>query len=269
MEDQPLQWWQVRWGLAGRVIARFAVVSGKIIGVLGLVAATVLVPIYLIEPWLTARQLGKFPRLNMTPETLSTQDIARSPAVHFDCYGFSLLLPREEVRNPVGGDCQLGVPLRSGGWLRVTDTSRDSMFFTLAKNDPRSKKLLGQSLLQSTYSLEQAAMSATPQQIKWWGFRFSGNERVEYLLGLRLVALLEPVSLHPGEAPVYTIAFGEFRGFQIGSPSIAPYNVHLDLFDQANRYFACDTGAPEGHGPLLTQEEINSIVASIQPASAP
>ena len=114
----------------------------------------------------------------------------------------------------------------------------------------------------------QASMFATPKQVEWWRFRSSENERVNCLLTLKFGALLQFHSLHSENAPIYTIAHGDYHGFQLGSPSIAPYDVHLDLFDSADRYFAFEvTTGPNSSGRLLTQEEINAMVASIRPVS--
>jgi len=51
------------------------------------------------------------------------------------------------------------------------------------------------------------------------------------------------------------------------NPDVAPYEAHIDLLDLADRHFAFDVTGPEGHGEVLTQTEINAIVASIQPPS--
>jgi hypothetical protein len=67
--------------------------------------------------------------------------------------------------------------------------------------------------------------------------------------------------------PVYTIASGEFRGFQLGNPDVPPYDARIDLFDKADRHLAFDIWGVDGHGQVLTQEEINAMVVSIRPVS--
>jgi hypothetical protein len=69
--------------------------------------------------------------------------------------------------------------------------------------------------------------------------------------------------------PIYTIASGEFSGFQFGDPNIPPYDTRIDLFDAANRHPAFDISGLEGHGQVVTQEEINAMVASIRPVRTP
>jgi hypothetical protein len=63
------------------------------------------------------------------------------------------------------------------------------------------------------------------------------------------------------------MSYGDFRGFQFGDPSKAPYDTHVDLFDSSDRHFAIDVGGEEGHGQVLTQEELNAVVASILPST--
>lgn len=146
--------------------------------------------------------------------------------------------------------------------------SQDPGTLELTINEDRAQRLLGKEVLRSKFSLMQAAMQATPEQVKWWRFRTLANERVEYLLFTKYSAISLSFSFHSFTIrPIYTIGFGEVHGFQIGSPDVAPYDAHIDLFDAADRHFAFDVSGPEGHGQVLTQAEINAIVGSIQPTS--
>lgn len=269
VKDQELKWWQVRWGLAGRAIFRLATVSSKIIGLLCLVAAVGYGVLYLISPWLASKQLGKVdPRLSMAPLSLPAKAEAPLSDASIDRYGFKFQLPNKEIVKTIGGELITLVLFRDGGDLIVRNTSRDAGIFALLTNDKRAQRLLGQDVNHSEFKLIQAVMSATPEQAKWWRFRSSENERVEYLLGMKLSALTQSASPHAFTlGPIYSIAYGKFRGFHLGNPDVPPYETHLDLFDGADRYFAFDITGPEGHGQVLTQEEINAIVDSIRPTS--
>ena len=158
------------------------------------------------------------------------------------------------------------IELPNGGFVEIRDEARGSPIFAMASSDQQSQKLLSQPILHSKFRLMETALSATPAQVKWWRFRSTENERIIYLLTLKFSALLELESLHPLQSPFYSISVGKLRGFQLGSPTLAPCDVHLDLFDQDDRYFALDFVGPDGHGPLVTQEQINAIVASLGPA---
>lgn len=144
----------------------------------------------------------------------------------------------------------------------------DSVVFASVRSDNNAEKLLSHEMLHSQFKLTQAAMLATPEQVKWWRFRSSQNERASLLLLLKFVALTESPPVHAlATRPIYTIASGEFRGFQFGNPDLPPYDARIDLFDGADRHLAFDIWGVEGHGQVLTQEEINAMLASIRPVS--
>jgi hypothetical protein len=266
--DQNLKWWHVRWRLAGRVISRFAIVFAKIIGSLCLVAAVGYGAFYLMSPWLTSQRLNKFdPRLSIVPADLPTKVEAPLSNASIDCYGFTLRLPNEVARTS-RGDVFTIVMFRNGGGLMIQNMSRDPGILELTISDTHAQRLLGRELLRSKFSLMQAAMRATPEQVKWWRFHTLANERVVDLLITKFSVISQLLSLHSFTVrPIYAIASGEFHGFQVGNPDVAPYEVHVDLFDAADRHFAFDVTGPEDHGKILSQTEINAIVASIQPPS--
>ncbi|MGA2170636.1 MAG: hypothetical protein ABSG62_20800 [Terracidiphilus sp.] len=254
--------------MAGRAISRFAIVSGKIIGSLCLVAAVGYGVIYLISPWLTSQRMSIVdPRLSIVPADLPSKVEAPLSSASIDCYGFTLRLPNE-VAKTIRGDLFTMVLFRNGGNLVSQNMLRDPGTLGFTISEKHAQRLLGEEVLRSKFSLMQAAMWVTPEQVKWWRFRTLPNERVEYLLFTKFSAISQLASLHSFTIrPIYTIASGEFRGFQVGNPDVAPYEAHVDLFDAADRHFAFDVTGPEGHGQVLTQTEINAIVASIQPAS--
>lgn len=270
MEDQALKWWHVRWGLAGRIIARFAIVSGKIIGLLGLVAALCGGTVYLISPWLVSRWLGKAdPRLNLVPISLSTDSEVPLSKSTVDRYGFSIPLPKGEVGSTANGK-QITMVRLPNGMLIVNYPLRESDWTVseLVRLNKDAEKLLGPEILHSKFKLMQAAMSETSEEVKWWRFRSSQNQRAELLLSTKFLVLLNPFSLHDGAIhPIYSIVFGEFRGFQVGSPNVSPYDAHIDLFDKNDRHLVFDITGTQGHGQVLTQKDINSVMASIRPTA--
>ena len=157
------------------------------------------------------------------------------------------------------------VPFPNGGFLECQDLARDRGMLEFTIGDKHAQRLLGEEVLRSKFSLMQAAMWATPDQVKWWKLRTLANERSEYLLFTKFLAVSQIASLHSLTIrPIYTIASGEFRGFQVGNPDAAPFEARVDLFDAADRHFAFDVTGRDGHGQVLTQTEINAIVASIR-----
>ncbi len=269
MTDQELKWWHVRWRLAGRAITRIAIVLGKIVGVLCLVAGTGYGVIYLTSPWLVSQRMIKVdPRLSIVPAELPTKAGAPLSNATIDLYGFRVSLPNDEVTRTVQGDSITMILFRNGGNLMIHNPSHASAILESAISDRVAQKLVGQEAIQSKFKLMQAAMGATPEQAKWWRFHNFENERIEFPLLAKFSLLTGFGSPHAFTlGPIYTISAGGFRGFQIGYPDDPPYEAHLDLFDGADRHFAFDVIGREGHGQVLTQAEINAVVASIQPTA--
>lgn len=270
MASEELKWWHVRWRLAGRAVSPFAVACGKVLGLLCLVAALGYGVIYLISPWLVSERMCKLdPRLCIVPVSLPTRAEASLSKTTIDHSGFRVRLPNEEVIKTMQGDTVTWISFRKDGNLIIDDPSRDLGMLEIAMSDKRTETLVRKEARQSKFKLMQAAMLATPEQVKWWKFRSSDNERVVYLLLLKFSLLSHLTSAHAFSlGPIYTISAGEFRGFQIGNPEVSPYEANVDLFDGADRHFAFSVVGPEGHGQVLSQPEINAMVSSIRPSQA-
>lgn len=249
-------------------MSRYAIFSGKVIGLLCLVAAIGYGVIYLIAPWLVSQRMYKVdPRVSIVPADLPTKAEAPLSNATIVRYGFRVSLPNKEIAKTIQGDLITVVLFRNGGNLTIHNPSRDSGILEIAISDKHAKRFVGQEVIQSRFKLMQAAMWATPGHAKWWKFRTLENERVEYLL-LTKFSLLTTSTTSPHAftlGPIYAISAGEFRGFQIGDPEVSPYEAHVDLFDGTDRHFAFDVSGPERHAQVLSQAEINAIVASIRP----
>jgi hypothetical protein len=265
VEEQALKWWHVRWRLAGRIISRFAIVTGKIIGLLCLIAAAGFGGLYLLQPWWASQRLGKFdPQLSLIPVSLSSETEAPLSNSSIEQFGFEFRLPNKGTARKFDQEVLVEFPSGRLEFPRSL-SDEDSVIFEPVHSDNDAKNLLGPELLQSKYKLLQAAMSATPERVKWWRFRSSQNKRAALLLFIKFAALTEFNPMHSlAVRPIHTIASGEFRGFEFGDPDRPPYDAHVDLFDGATRRLAFDISGGDGHGQVLTQEEINAMVASIR-----
>lgn len=269
MADQALKWWHVRWRTPARILKRVVIVSGKVLGVLCILALILYVADYLLSPWIEARELSRVdPRLNLGPVNIPIEAKAALSNSTLEGFGFTFQLPKAATVRKFG---KMTTVRFQEGMILFEDTSRDTDGWPLilvGKEGKHAQRLLGQELVQSRFKLTWAAMSTTPDQVKWWRFRSSQNERLEVLLTAKFFAITSSFSSDPFTiSPIYTISSGELRGFQLGNPNIPPYEAHLDLFDAGDRHFALDVDGPKGHGQVLSQEEINSIVASIRPMS--
>jgi hypothetical protein len=102
-------------------------------------------------------------------------------------------------------------------------------------------------------------LKATPEQVKWWKTR-GQNAKDLRLLVMKMMILV------PGHGALYALSFGSMCGIQQRSPSAAPYQVNVDLFDEAGRHYDIWI-ISNPKTPSITQPEINAIVASIRPTS--
>ena len=267
VEEQALKWWHMRWGLAGRIISRLAAVTGKIIGLVGLIAVVGFGVLYLLQPWWSSQRLGKFdPQLSIIPVGLSSEIEAPLSNSSIEQFGFEFRLPNKGIARKLDQTVLVEFP---SGMLEFPHSlsEKDAVIFGSVYSDNDARKLLGPELLQSKYKLIQEAMSATPDQVKWWRFRSSQNERAALFLLVKFVALTESDPMHVFAVrprPIYTIGSSDLRGFEFGNPDSPPYDTHVDLFDDATRHLAFDISGVEGHGQVLTQKEINAMVASIR-----
>jgi len=252
--------------LAGCVVSRWALISGKVVALLCLIAALGYGVIYLTFPWLTSQRMSRVdPRLAFVPADLPTKAEVLLSDATIDCYGFSIRLPNEEVAKTFNGPFVTVVRFRNGGMLLIHNTSSNSGMLGVANSDKHVAGLIGQGAFQSKFSLMQAAMRTTPDDAKWWKFRTLENERVEYLLLTKFSVLTSIDSPHAFTlGPLYAISVGGLRGFQIGNPDVSPYEAHVDLFDATDLHLAFDVFGPKQHGQVITQAEMNSMVASVR-----
>jgi hypothetical protein len=193
VEDRALKWWHVRWRLAGRIISRSAIVSGKILGLLCLIAAVGCGVLYLLQPWLFSHHLGNADhQLCIIPVSLVSKAEAPLSSSSIDRYGVKFLLPNKALVSNTKPE-QTTLVRFPNGMLEFPHPLRyeDSIVFSSVHSNNDAEKLLTQEMLHSQFKLLQAAMSVTPEQVKWWRFRSSQNERAELLLFLKFVALTE------------------------------------------------------------------------------
>ena len=211
VEDQALKWWHVRWTLAGRIVSRFAKVSGKIIGLLCLGALIICSAYYLLSPWITAQGLKSDPRFGLVPVSLSGKAEAPLSSAIIEGYGFNIKFPRGVVIHTA--EDTMIVQSRDGEiWIKNAPSDVNDLVFGAVLNKG-AQKLLEQGLLRSKFKLMQAVMSTTPDQVKWWRLRSRQNQRAEFLLLTKLTVLVG--SIHR-LTPIYAISSGEIRGFRVG-----------------------------------------------------
>jgi hypothetical protein len=117
--------------------------------------------------------------------------------------------------------------------------------------------IMGSRALSSNCDFMAAELAATPDQVKWWKPRTENTQNM-------ILLTLKSMEMHDFRE-IYTLEFGEMRGFQFGDPAVPPYKVWLDLYDVNNRRYQIWMVAHIPSQPFLSQAEINGIVASLHP----
>lgn|GEM_PF-4744424 len=250
-----------------RALCRPASTLGKVIAVLCLCAVIGYSVLYSIAPWLHAQAMRRLdPRMSLVPMPLpSNADVPLSDA-SIDCYGFAIPLPKTQFDQIARGKALAMVYFHDRGVLMIEDSESTSGMLELAVNSNDTRRLVGLSSAQPKFKMMEAALQATPEQVKFWRFRSAGNERSEFLLVMKSIVLLQSSLGVSGQImPIRLISAGQLRGFEFGDPESAPYDARLDLFDEADRHLVFRILGQREDGPVLTQAEINAMVAGIRP----
>lgn len=252
-----------------RALCRPASTLGKVIAVLCLCAVIGYSVLYAIAPWLHAQAMRRLdPRMSLVSMPLpSNADVPLSDA-SIDCYGFAIPLPKTQVGRTARSKSQTMVYFQDRGVLMIDDAESTSGVLEIIAKIKDAGTLLGPSIAQSKFKLMEAALQATPEQVKFWRFRSAGNERSDLLLVVKSLVLVQSSLGVSGQiTPIRQIAAGQLRGFEFGDPESAPYNARLDLFDEADRHLVLRIIGRREDGPVLTQAEINALVAGIRPVA--
>jgi hypothetical protein len=246
--------WKVKWWRVVVALAAFFAVSY-------LLAATAS---YFL-PWYLARKLSRDSlNLGIVPTPPPDKSVAKLEGPRFEQFEFSFQVPWQEVEQQKTSKMISVLSFKKGATLLVMnpsvalDNKRIVQGAETEGQDANAiRGVLGILALSSNYDLLAAELEATPAHVKWWATPRE-NTRSMVLLGLK--------SMEANEAnAIYKASNDEMHGFQIGNPAVAPFRVRLVLFDRNDRRYEVWINVHEGRVPVLSQAEVNGIVASIRP----
>jgi hypothetical protein len=214
-------------------------------------------------PWYFARKMSRdYPRLSVTPHPLSDTTVANLTGMQIERFGCSLQVPWTGLDREKGGKSVVVMLFKSGAGLVLFDPAQQvdivqTMQAAFAKEGIDFERMFGRDAVKSNYEYMMASVRTVPAQIHLFASRRS-NARDMILLTAKLTNV-------PTEGnALYEIRQGEMRGIQIGDPTIAPFNVRLDLFDERDRHYALWINVGKGaKSTFVTQAEINAIVRSL------
>ena len=115
---------------------------------------------------------------------------------------------------------------------------------------------LGDEATSSEFNLVSAAAATSNNDAKWWHSPFY-NGKVSFLLAIKAVF----TGLNSAPAPIYTLRFGNIRGFQIGSPAGNQQVLRLVLYSNDN--LACSIELLNFRSKI-SQPQINALIASLR-----
>ena len=209
--------------------------------------------------WDTARYFGRVSQLaSVHPTPLPDLSLGTLTGPRIDRFGLSF-----QLQSPIQEETRAWKTVATqkfidGGMLiffpQEVDTAKMGRGNATASEDAVAE-LLGHETLRSNYNLMAAAVQEAPECAKWWAGR-KHNIRCMMLLMLKTVGVdAKAKSIHP-------IIGGSVRGFQFGDPSVEPYVVSLELFDQKDRHYQLIINGQGLSHPIITQPQINALVAS-------
>jgi hypothetical protein len=250
-EKTLAKWWHVSWKRVSKALLVIFLTPLLLVGVKILVHRH-------LEPWRTARSFAATnPDLDRVPGAVSITTVANLSGERIERFGFSVQLPwRDIYRDRILHDVAF-ISSQRGGLLTISDPSTPldqvATMRIMANDVPALRN-------KSNYELTVAAMNAKSEQVKWW--KTPGQNARDFNL-----LLIKELFETDCQDPIYAIHFGDMRGFQQGNPSNAPYCAKLMLFDPADRHYEFTFGEYPESIPIVTQAEINAMVASLRPVS--
>jgi len=234
VESSKLKWWHVRWKRVGLTL----LIAFGSIYLLELVYEQIDTE---LRPWSFARQMAHDqPGLFAIPRPVDPHSDALA-GDRVDCFGLSFQSPWGTALNE-----------RSFRHLCLLSSSNGASITVL---DPAIR-------LEPSgtgYEFWTAVLNTTPDDVKWWRMRYWNASSFALLLQ-------KGIEIHDFMA-VYTVGFGEMRGFQLGDPSVRPFKVALDLFDKNDRHFRVNIYSQDERHALISQAQINAMISSMRSAS--
>jgi len=214
----------------------------------------------LLSPWYEARSLFRdHPTLGKLPSALPDKSMAPLSGFRVELFGLTIQTPWTHIGT---------IQMASGVAMIPFPEQHVAMTLYKPNSDDFERRLFAEATYQrddittiSNSRLIAAELSTTPDDVKWWK-RSKQNEARTFLLEMKLLLI-------GNLNEIYSVDFGNLKGFQLGNPSLPPYQVRLDLFDSSDRHYQIRVSPTNDHGPIISQAQINAIAASIHQTASP
>jgi hypothetical protein len=248
------RWWSVRWT---RVVLWIVIVW------VGL--CVLMLPAAHIMSWYTAKStVADNPSTALQVQPLPDTRIADlKGGLMVSRFGYSLQVPWAEVKTQNDYKTVSVMRFEDGSSLIIEDPgSYVDMLSAKPAREAESRKawgqLLGSDAVASHYDFAKLALQALPTEISLFHSR-RRNARAAMLL------LMKSLDIPDQATAIYGVSAPHIRGFQFGDPKKLPTYLELLLFDEHDRALKLTFRGPKGGTqPVLTQEQVNAIIASVQ-----
>jgi hypothetical protein len=249
------KWWSVKWR---------RVVLGIIVALGGLWLLTITTGHVMI--WYEAKDIVKSePRVALQPQVLrDTRAANLKDGTIVSHFGDSLQVPWTKTTVEKDFRTIYSVDFSDGSSLLMFDPAeRQDLLTPYASNKPALSYLrswLGDEAVRSHYDYAKTVVYAEPTEISLFHSRRT-NAKAMFLLSMKSLEIPDRTTV------VYAVSAPHCRGFQFGDPGKGPTFIDLLLFDDHDRGLNLIFKGPRGvTQPVLTQEQINGMIASAHAA---
>jgi hypothetical protein len=248
------RWWSVRWT--------------RVVGLLLIVWVglwVLMLPAAHIMAWYTAKSVVKDdPRAALELQALPDSRVgALGDGLTVSRFGYSFQVPWTKAVTQNDWKTVYVMGFEDGSSLMIEDPANHMDILSAAhENEAEVRKglqqLLGEDAVRSHYEYAEAELGTLPAEISFFHSR-RRNARAMTLLMMKSLEIPEKAGV------IYNVSSAQVRGFQFGDPGKAPTLVELLLFDKHDRALKLTLRGPRGGmTPVLTQEQINGVVASVR-----
>jgi hypothetical protein len=177
-------------------------------------------------------------------------------------FGYSLKVPWTKTTVEKDFKTIYSTGFSDGSSLLMFDPNdRQDLLSLYASNKPAMsdlRLLLGDAAVRSHYSYAKTVLHAKPTEISLFHSRRT-NARAMMLVSMKSMEIPD------GTKAIYPVLGPHVRGFQFGDPGKVSTFIELLLFDDHDRGLELVFKGPKGSTqPVLTQEQINGVIASVQ-----
>lgn len=250
-------WWRTSWKRAGWILLTLFIS----LWLLELIAAHTIL-------WHEAREVGQeYPVVALMPKPLADRSMVElKDGATISRFGYSVQFPWPKTTVVRDWKTIWMTKFEGGPSLIIEDPADHFDMLRAAPEDDTARRnglrpILGDEATRSHYDYAKAELNANPEDVSFFASR-RNNARALMLLNMKFVEVPKD------STAIFEVAAPGIKGFQFGDPQRVPTSIELLLFDEHDRALKLVFRGPKDtNTPMLTQGQINSIVASVKVAA--